>query len=346
MAGGLLTPMAQMMMAQVAGRHMARIFGYMAMPVLIAPLLGPIVAGVILKYAAWPWLFYINLPVGMVAVVTAAILLPADQVASQKSPFDLLGFLLIAPGLTSFLYGLDRASHAEGSGALLAGVLLMSGFVWHALRKHRAALIDVRLFKNRIFSTATTTMFLSNGASFAGQLLIPLYLVTGCGLSPSNAGWMLAPMGLGMMCSYPSMGSLTDKFGCRAVSVTGTILVVLGTLPFLWMIQNNFSPALMVVSLFVRGAGQAAIGIPSLSAAYASVPKDKLALATTAINIVQRLGGPVATTIIATVLSLSAVHFPASGPHAFFIAFIALFVLHMLALSAATFLPARIHQQN
>jgi len=207
MAGGLLTPMAQMMMAQVAGRHMARIFGYMAMPVLIAPLLGPIVAGVILKYAAWPWLFYINLPVGMVAVVTAAILLPADQVASQKSPFDLLGFLLIAPGLTSFLYGLDRASHAEGSGALLAGVLLMSGFVWHALRKHRAALIDVRLFKNRIFSTATTTMFLSNGASFAGQLLIPLSINTGCGLSRSNAGVILAPMGISMMCSYPSMGS-------------------------------------------------------------------------------------------------------------------------------------------
>jgi MFS family permease len=140
------------------------------------------------------------------------------------------------------------------------------------------------------------------------------------------------------------MGFLTEKFGCRAVSVGGTILVVLGRLPFLWMIQNHFSPILLAVSLFARGAGQAAIGIPSLSAAYASVPQEKLALATTATNIVQRLGGPVATTIMATVLSLSATHFPSSGPRAFFIAFIVLIAQQSLVLSAAAFLPVRIHQ--
>jgi EmrB/QacA subfamily drug resistance transporter len=193
MAGGLLAPMAQMMMARVAGRHMARIFGYMAMPVLIAPLLGPVVAGIILKYSTWPWLFYINLPVGIVAVAGAAFLLPADEVGSDKRAFDLTGFLLIAPGLTSFLYGLDHASRADGAWAVVAGLLLMILFILHALRKNTAALIDVRLFKNRIFSTATTTMFFAFGANFAGQLLIPLYLITGCGLSPSSAGWMPSP---------------------------------------------------------------------------------------------------------------------------------------------------------
>jgi EmrB/QacA subfamily drug resistance transporter len=345
-AGGLLTPMAQMMIVQVAGRHMARVMGYMAMPILLAPILGPIVAGAILKYASWPWLFYVNLPIGILAVLLAKYLLPADEVPTQKRPFDLLGFLLISPGLVCLLYGLDHVSHGDGAWTLLSGLILMSAFVWHAICKNSAALIDVRLFKDRIFTTATVTQFLSMGASFAAQLLIPLYLITGCDISPANAGWMLAPMGLGMMCVYPRLGFLTDRFGCRAVCVSGTLLVILGTLPFLWMIQSHFSPALLVVALLARGAGQGAIGVPAVSAGYASIPKEKLALATTAANIVQRLGGPIATTIMTIVISLSATYFPASGPRAFMIAFVALIGFQLLVLCSANFLPVRIHQST
>ena len=73
--------------------------GYTAVPILIAPILGPVVAGAILKYAAWPWLFYVNLPVGILAVALAAFLLPRDEAALQKRPFDFLAFLMISPGL-------------------------------------------------------------------------------------------------------------------------------------------------------------------------------------------------------------------------------------------------------
>jgi len=344
--GGLLVPMTQLMIARVAGRHLARVAGYMSMPVLLAPLLGPVVAGMILKYASWHWLFYINLPIGILAVTLAAFLLPGDETAVQKRPFDFLVFLLISPGLASLLYGLDHASHPEGILAMLSGLILLGAFVWYAIRKKSAALIDLRLFHNRIFSTATTTQFLSNGATYAGQMLVPLYLITGCGFSAAKAGWMLAPMGLGMMCVYPAMGFLTERFGYRAVSTSGTILSILGTLPFLWMIQNRFSPVLIAVSLFARGAGQGAIGLPSLSAGYASVPREKLALATTAANIVQRLGGPVATTGMAIVMSFSMTHFPASGARAFLIAFLVLIGFQLLLLGSASRLPVRIYQST
>jgi EmrB/QacA subfamily drug resistance transporter len=345
-AGGLLIPMAQMMLAQVAGKHMARVMGYMAMPILLAPILGPIVAGAILKYASWPWLFYINLPIGILAVILATYLLPADKVAIRKRPFDWLGFLLISPGLAFLLYGLDHTSQVTGICALLSGVTLISTFVVHAIRKAEDALIDVRLFRNRIFSTATITQFLSIGANFAGQLLIPLYLVTGCEFSPTKAGWMLVPMGLGMMCVYPRMGSLTEKFGCRAVSVSGTLLVILGTLPFFWMIQNHFSLVLMVIAMFARGAGQGAIGVPAVAAGYVSIPKEKLTIATTAANIAQRLGGPIATTIMAIVISGSAAHCSAHGPQIFFMGFTVLIGFQLLVLSAANLLPLRIHQSS
>ena len=345
-AGGLLAPMTQMMVARVAGIHMARVMGYLVMPILIAPIVGPVLAGVILKYATWPWLFYINLPIGILGLGLASILLPSDHATVQRRPFDLLGFLLISPGLASLLYGLQHATQWDGASALFVGSLLMAAFIWHAMHKGRSALIDLQLFNNRIFSMAAATQFLSNGTFYARQFLIPLYLIIGCALSATQAGSMIAAMGIGMMCSFPSMGWLTGRFGCRAVSASGALLALLGMLPFMWMIENQFSPALTIVCLFVAGAGHGMINIPSVSAAYASVPRDQLAVANTAINIVQRLGGPIATTILAVVMSLATPYFPTSGVHSYLIAFALLIALHILTLGSTSRLPVSIHNTN
>jgi EmrB/QacA subfamily drug resistance transporter len=96
MAGGLMAPMAQMMVARVAGRHMARVMGYLAIPILIAPILGPVVAGAVLQWADWRWLFYLNLPIGLLGMVLSIALLPSDTASLQRRPFDLPGFLLIS----------------------------------------------------------------------------------------------------------------------------------------------------------------------------------------------------------------------------------------------------------
>ena len=234
-AGGLLTPMAQMMMARVAGKHLARLIGYAAVPVLLAPIVGPSLAGAVLKYAAWPWLFYINLPIGVLAIALAAWLLPHDEQAERKRAFDFTGFLLISPGLAAFLYGLDHLPGVSGVITAVLGLALLAVFIGHALKKGDSALIDVRLFKIRIFSVATATQCLSNAASFAGQMLVPLFLISGCGLAPTQAAWVLAPMGLGMLVMFPSMGFFTDRFGCRKVAAGGALLTVLATLPILWM---------------------------------------------------------------------------------------------------------------
>ena len=141
---------------------------------------------------------------------------------------------------------------------------------------------------------------------YANQFLVPLYLVTGAGLSPARVGWLLAPAGVAMVFVYPMMGTITDRFGCRAVVTSGVLLTVLGTLPFVWMTQRGLTTAGVEIGLVLRAAGQGAIGIPTISAAYASVPKEKLSLATTAVNIVQRLGGPMATIAIAMAVTIAA----------------------------------------
>ena len=328
-AGGLLTPMTQLMMARVAGKQLARVMGFTSLPVLIVPVLGPVVAGALLRVAPWPWLFYLNVPIGALAIVLAWVFLPGDGETIQRRPFDLVGFLVLSPGLVCLLYGLEAGPHGIGAAALGVGTLLVATFLWRAQRMGSASLIDLGLFRNPTFSAAAVTMFGFNGMMFAGNFLLPLFLITGCGLTPQAAGWLLAPLGVGMMCVLPAMGFLTEKLGYRAVSTTGAGLAFVGTLPLVWMTTGHFSEPLTLVSMFVRGVGQGAIGIPSISAAYASIAKEKLPIATTAVNIVQRLGGPFATTLVAIIMAAR------SFPYAF----AALLGLHAVAIATASRLP-------
>ena len=341
MAGGLLAPLTQLMMARVAGKQMARALGYAVVPVLIAPIFGPVLAGAILKHASWPWLFYVNLPVGILAVALAAGLLPADPPSAERRRFDIVGFILISPGLVAFLYGLEQLTHGHGVAPVVAGVVLLVGFVVHARRAGSAALIDLELFKSGLFANATLTQFLSNGMLYANQLLVPLYLVTGAGLSPERAGWLLAPAGVAMIFVYPAMGFITDRFGCRAVVASGVVLGVLGTLFFVWMTQRGLSTAGVEIGLLLRSLGQGAIGIPTVSAAYASIPKEKLSFATTAVNIVQRIGGPMATIAIAIAVTTAASRGAVGGP-AFLLPFLTLLAIQLAALGCAVRLPVRI----
>jgi len=229
MCGGLLTPMAQMMMARVAGRHMARVIGYAAVPILLAPILGPVIAGAIMQYASWRWLFLINLPVGVLALGLAAAFLPNDRNERRKRNLDVLGLVLLSPGLVLFLYASDNIGEWSSFWMLVAAAVLLAMFFCTARRKGDQALIDLRLFKDKVFSASAITQFLSNGVMFSGQMLIPIYLIRGCGRSPGEMGWLLAPLGLGMLCTYPQMGVLTKRFGIRWVSAAGALLAFAGT---------------------------------------------------------------------------------------------------------------------
>ncbi len=337
-AGGLLAPMTQMMIARVAGKHIARVMGYTTIPVLVAPMVGPVLAGAILRYAGWPWLFFVNLPIGAIGLVLAIVLLPHDDAAPHKRAFDALGFALISPGLACLLYGFEQATHPRGIACAALGVALLVAFVGHARRKQAAALIDLAIFRVRVFAIGARTQFLANGVAYAGQLLVPLYLITNAHLTPASAGWLIAPMGVGMLCTNPWMGSLTDRFGYRVVATAGATIALVGTLPLLWMAWTAYSQPLALACMFLRGVGQGGIGIPSISAAYSSVPRPRLPVATTAINIVQRLGGPIATTTIAVVLAATV----APDGTGYAAAFATLIAMQVLLLASASRLPARV----
>ena len=340
-SGGLLAPMTQMMMARAAGKHMARMLGYTSVPVLMAPVFGPIVAGMILEFFNWRWLFLVNVPIGLLAILMAAIFLPDDRAEARPRDLDWVGFALLSPGLALFLYGAHRIDAVEGRVAFSVSLAFLAAFFWTANRKPDRALIDLRLFKGRVFPASAMTQFLNNGVSFAGQMLIPVFLIGGFGRSPGEMGWMLAPMGMGMLCSYPMMGAMTKRFGIRRVSASGSFVGMLGTLPFIYMASHGLNTAGLTVALVVRGAAQGCVGIPSMAAAYASVKRHDLPMASTTLNIVQRLGGPTLTTFCATYLGwrLSQPGLPTGDLSPYQAAFFLLFLLHGACMLSALRLP-------
>jgi len=173
-------------------------------------------------------------------------------------------------------------------------VVLLGAFLWHGMRRGRAALIDLHLFADRSFSAAATTQFLSNCVSFGGQMLLPLYLLLVAGRSPGSTGVLLAASGLGMLCSYPLTGRLTERFGPRRVSSAGAFIALLGTLPFALIRSDDLATATLLHPTLRTRCRTWMYQYSSMSAAYSSVPKATIPIAATAINIVQRLGGPVA----------------------------------------------------
>ena len=139
MAGGLLAPMAQMMVARGAGNQVAKVMGIMVVPVLLGPICGPTLAGTILQHASWRWIFFINLPIGILATALAAWILPRDRTSLHARSFDLRGFLLLSPGLVLLLYSLEELGADSAAGQLClwelaVSICLLAAFAVHAMR--------------------------------------------------------------------------------------------------------------------------------------------------------------------------------------------------------------------
>ena len=143
---------------------------------------------------------------------------------------------MISPGLALLLQGLVSWAHGAATAplSLVASALLLSAFIRHALRYPVTALIDLRLFRARVFRAAAATQFLSNALNFGGQLLLPLWFLQVRHATPSATGLMLFPLGLGIFCGLPTMGRLSERFGARAISGAGALLSCLGTVPFIF----------------------------------------------------------------------------------------------------------------
>lgn len=306
--GGMIMPVGQAVLAQAAGpSRMGRMMSIIGVPMLLGPVIGPVLGGLLVEYASWRWIFYVNVPVGMLALFLAARLLPSvDPDRSER--LDLRGLALLSPGLALIVYGFSEAGSAGGFGGtrtligLTAGGLLVAGFVWHAVLRGRTALLDLRLFRDRSFAAAGATSFLFGVAMFGAMILLPLYYQVVRGEGALNAGLLLAPQGLGAAMVMPLSGRLTDRFGAGWVVPFGLVLALAGTFTYA-QIGPDTSYWLLAVSLWVRGIGLGATMMPAMAAGYATLEHADVPRASTALNIIQRVGGSIGTAMLAVYLA-------------------------------------------
>ena len=340
--GGMLLPLAQTILANAAGRErLARIVPFIAIPSQAGPVFGPVIGGLILSNVSWRWIFYVNVPVVLVALVLAWRTVPETEINADRR-IDLRGLALLSPALALLVYGFSEAGvtggfdHTQVIASLAAGLAILAGYCVHALRSRVEPILNLRFLRFRGYATSSAMMFLSGVTLFGGLFLLPLFYQQARGASALQAGLLLAPQGLGVAIGSLGAGRLVGKLGLnvRLVAVTGMLLLSLATVPYV-LASAHTSEVVLSIVLVVRGAGLGLALIPITTAAYVGLPHSAIPSVTTGVRIFQQVGGALGTAVLAVILQ----HAISASPYAIAHAFDATFAW-VLGLTALSFVPA------
>jgi EmrB/QacA subfamily drug resistance transporter len=318
--GGMIMPVAMIIMAQVAGPlRMGRVMGIVTMPAMIAPILGPVVGGLILQNLHWSWIFLVNVPIGLIAFVLGWRIVPQTD-SGEAGKLDLLGLALLPAGSAAIVYGVSElgSGDALGSAAVLipffAGLALTVLFCIHALRVERP-LLDIRMYANKVFAGAAFTNFGLGAALFGAMILVPLYYQDVRGESIINTGLLTGPQGLGALCAMPLASRLTGRFGGGRVALGGVSVLCLSTIPLAFVGAGTSIVEISLV-LVIRGLSIGLCFMPAMTAAFAAMKPEQISDATPQINALQRVGGAIGTAVLAVVLQRAGAHAITPGQHA------------------------------
>jgi EmrB/QacA subfamily drug resistance transporter len=306
--GGMIMPAGMTILTRAAGTdRVGRVMAVIGIPMLLGPIFGPILGGWLVDDFSWRWIFFINLPIAVVAIFLAGRILPRD-VPKHDETLDVLGVALLSPSLALIIFGLAKSGSSGGFGSakvivpILVGAVMLAAFVRHALHRARNPLIDLRLFKNRVFTVSTITLVLVVISVFGGMLLLPLYLQVVRGESAMDTGLLLAPQGFGAMISMPIAGRLSDKTGVGRIVPVGLTIVGISFLA-LTQLKADTSYVVFGVILWVMGLGMGATMMPTFSGAMQTLRQAQVARASTTLNINQQVGASIGTALMSVLLT-------------------------------------------
>jgi EmrB/QacA subfamily drug resistance transporter len=310
-AGGLMTLAMAAVGDLVEPRERARYQGYIAAAFAVATVVGPLVGGVIVDHASWRWVFYVNLPLGVLALAGLSLRLPAPEPAPTRPALDGIGGTLLAAATGALtlacIWGGGR--YAWGSATiigLLALALLLAGALVVRERRAPDPIVPYALLSTRTVAVASATLFLATAALFAITVFVPLFLQTTTGASPTLAGLLLVPMMLGITASTNLAGRAISRSGrYKRYPIAGLALMSIG-LAGLALVAGEPSRIATGVLLAVFGLGFGMVGQVLIAAVQNSAPRRELGIAMATTSFFRGLGGAIGAAVLGSIFTAAA----------------------------------------
>jgi DHA2 family multidrug resistance protein len=275
-----------------------------SMTTLVAPVMGPLLGGWISDNATWPWIFYINVPIGIAAAAATWAIYKSRETPTQRTPIDLVGLGLLALWVGALQVMLDKGKDLDWfhSGQIVAlAIAALVGFafflVWELTEKN--PIVDLRLFARRNFWTASLAMALAYGTFFGNLVLLPLWLQQYMGYTPTWAGIVLAPVGVLAILLSPLVGRYIDRVDPR-IFATAAFAIFALVLFMRSRFDTGADLTTLMVPTVIQGAAMALFFIPLVSLSLSGLSPDRVPAASGLFNFARITAGSFGTSLATT----------------------------------------------
>jgi MFS transporter, DHA2 family, multidrug resistance protein len=307
--GGALQPLSQAVLLEAFPPHdRGKAMGFWGLGIVVAPILGPVVGGWLTDNYSWRWVFYINIPVGVVSIVmTKMFIFDPPYLRSESRRIDYWGLGMLTVGIGALQYVLDKGQEDdwfESTTITLLAIVAVGTLV--ALVIHELTtdepVVDLRLFKQRSYAVGVFLMTVLGFVMYGSIVLLPIMLQTLLGYPSMQAGIAMAPRGIGSFFMMPLTGIMTGRFDARKLLTVG-LIVGGGTL--LWLSGLNLQAGYWDIfwPQLIQGAGLSLLFVPLTTVAMDPIPRERMGYATSLFNLMRNIGGSVGIAVTGTMLA-------------------------------------------
>ncbi|MGA2603646.1 MAG: DHA2 family efflux MFS transporter permease subunit [Verrucomicrobiia bacterium] len=311
--GGALQPLSQAILLESFPPHRrGAAMAMLGMGIVVAPVIGPTLGGWITDNYSWRWLFYINIPIGIAAVLMILRFVQDPPYIKSTKPgrIDAIGFGLMAIGLATLQIILDKGQEDDWFSAVwirwfsLICVASLAAFVFWELRADHP-IVNLRALKNRNFAIGTVLITLMGVVIYSPLTLLPQFLQVLLGYPALDSGLAQSPRGLGAFLMLPLIGFLTGRLDARRLIATG--FVIAGAAIFMFgNINLNIGIASIALPNFLQGVGMSMVFVPLATITTATFPNDQIGNATGIFNLMRNIGGSTGISVVTTMLARGA----------------------------------------
>jgi EmrB/QacA subfamily drug resistance transporter len=272
----------------------------------LALALGPLVGGLLTDHISWGWIFFVNVPIGVLAIGASLLLIPESKDESAEQRLDLPGLLTSGIGLFAFTYGLIEANTYGWTsgrivGAFAVAVVMLVAFVLLEMRQ-RIPMLDLSLFRNGTFAGANLAVLLVALAMFGVFFFVSLYMQGVLGYSAVQAGAAFLPMTILIVLVSPIAGKSSDRFGSRWLMTTGMILIAIQLVYFSRLgVEETYWN--LLPAMILGGFGMSLVMTPSAAAAMRALPVDKSGVGSAVLNAFRQVGGSMGIAVIGAIMA-------------------------------------------